>query len=76
MLGTSLQSIGGLQGLGSLMGGLGSLYSGYMQQKMAKDMFSMQKQSYNYQKDEEEKRLKGLGSLGGYYGNTSTVGGY
>jgi len=63
-----------LSGWGTLLGGLGSIYGGYQQGKMAKDMFSLQKENLMYNRNEEEKRLKGLGGLGSSYGTSSTLG--
>lgn len=73
---TGLLGVQGLtgQGLGSILGGLGSIYGGYQQGQMAKDMFNLQKNNMMYNRDEEEKRLKGLGGLGSAYGTSPTLG--
>jgi hypothetical protein len=61
------------QALGSLLGGLGSIYSGYMQGKLGRDMFNLEKNNLMYNRKQEEERLKGLGQIGSYYGTGSTA---
>lgn len=69
------EALGGASGLGTLFSGLGSLYSGYMQNKMGNKMFNLERQNLLYNRDQEKKRLDGLGSLGNYYsGTANTVG--
>lgn len=63
-----------LAGWGTLLGGLGSVYGGWKQGQMADKMFAMQKSNLLYNRNEEEKRLAGLGSIGGSYGASKTLG--
>lgn len=53
--------------IGSVLGGVGSIYSGYNQQKMGKKMFDLEKNNLFYNRDLEKKRTDGLGNIGSYY---------
>lgn len=70
------ETLGGASGVGTLLGGLGSIYGGYMQGKLGKDMFNLQKENLYYNRDQEKKRTDGLGNIGSYYSgvNPSTAG--
>lgn len=56
-------------GIGSLLGGIGSIYGGYRQANMANKQFDLQKNDYWYNRKREEDRLSKLGTIGmGSYG--------
>ena len=58
-----------MQGLGTLMGGIGSIYGGYQQGKMANKMFDLERTSYLDRKKVEDERRNSLSNFGsGMYG--------
>jgi hypothetical protein len=70
---------GGLQGLGSFLGGVGSIYGGIQQANAMNKMNDFRMNAYtdqlNYQKDADRRRQRagaiGYGGLGSY-SNTAT----